>query len=132
MCHLGATMVWCKEPIRLHTCPPTTTLLRAYVAERGVHPSGTQIPTPGREVVSQLPPSNPHPEESLLPPFQVALRDAQLRQLMEDFRQEAAHRELTRSHIGPPLGDWRTPASGMDADLEDEEVNLLGEGMGTQ
>ena len=35
---LGAAMVWHDEHIRLCTHPPTTTLLRAYVAERGMHP----------------------------------------------------------------------------------------------
>ena len=61
-CLLGVAMVWHHEPIRLHTCPPTNTHLRAYVAERGVCPSGTQTPTSGREVVFQSPPSNPQPE----------------------------------------------------------------------
>ena len=60
------------------------------------------------------------------------LGDAQLRQLMEDLWQEAAQRELTTSPIGPPSSHWRTPASGMDADLEAEEVTLQGEGMRIQ
>ena len=31
---LGVAMAWCKEPIRLHTSPPTNTNLRSYVAVR--------------------------------------------------------------------------------------------------
>ena len=134
-CLLGAAMAWHSEPIRLHTHPPTTSHLRVYVAERNACPYSTQTPTPGREVVSQLPPSNPHLKERPPPPFQMALRDpgdAQLRQLMEDLWQEAAHRELTMFPIGPTLGHWKAPASGVDANLEDEEVTLWGEGMGTQ
>ena len=126
-CLLGVATVWHDEPIRLCINPATTTHLRAYVAERGAYPSCTQIPTPGREVVLHSPPSNPHPEERPFPPFHMALRDprdAQLRQLMKDLWQEAAHRELTAYHTGPPFGHWRTPASGVDTDLEDEEVAL--------
>ena len=78
------------EPIRLCTHPPTKTHLTDYVAVRGRYPSSTpQTPTPGREVVSQSPPSKSHPEESLLPQFQMTLGDlgdAQLRQLMEGLR----------------------------------------------
>ena len=51
---------------------------------------------------------------------------------MEDIWQEAAQRDLTASPIGQPLGHWRAPAGGMDANLEDEEVIIQGEGMGTQ
>ena len=52
---LGTAIMWCNEPIRLCTHPPTTTNLRAYVTERGICPSGTQSLTPGREMVSQSP-----------------------------------------------------------------------------
>ena len=99
----------------------------------GIYPSGTQTPIPGRDVVSWLSPSNPHPEERPLPPFQMALRDlgdAQLRQLMEDLQQKAGHRELIASLIGPPLDCWRTPASDVDANLEDEEGTFPGGGDG--
>ena len=54
------------------------------------------------------------------------LGDVQLRQLMEDLQKEAAQRELTASPIGPPIGCWRAPAGGVDADLEDKEVTLQG------
>ena len=102
MCLLGATTVWHNEPIRLHTHPPTNSHLRAYVAARGACPSGTQTLTSGREVVSLSPPSDPDPEERPPSPFQMALRDlrdAQLRQLMEDLWQEVAQRDLTTSPI---------------------------------
>ena len=130
---LGVATAWHVEPIRLCTHPPTNTHITAYVAERGAHHSSAQILIPGREVGSWLPPSGPHPEGRPPIPFQMTLRDfgdAQLRPLMEDLWQDAAHRELTASPIGPPLGHWRTPASGMDANLEDEEVTL--QRMGTQ
>ena len=124
---LGVAMAWHDEPIRLHIHPPTNTHLRDYVAVRGRHPSGTQTPTPGREVVSQSPPSNPHPQKRPLPQFCMALRDlgvAQIRQLMEDLQQEAAHRELTASPIDPPLGHWRPPAGGINTNVDNEEVTL--------
>ena len=54
-CLLGAATAWHDEPIRLCTHCPTTTHLRAYVAERGACLSDTQTPAPGREVVSWLP-----------------------------------------------------------------------------
>ena len=89
MVHL-VTMVtaWHDEPIKLHTCPPTTTHLRAYVIGMGACPSGTQTLTPGRDEVSQLSPSDPHPEGRAPHQFHMDLEDlgdAQLRQLMEDL-----------------------------------------------
>ena len=54
-CPLAAAIVWHDEPLRLCTCPPTTTHFIAYVAERGTCPSSAQTLTPGRKVVYQLP-----------------------------------------------------------------------------
>ena len=89
---------------------------------KGQHPSSAQAPGPGREVVSQSPPTDPHLKG-------VPTWDAQLRQLMEDLQQEAAQRELTTSPIGPPLGCWRASVEG-DTDLEDGDVTLQEDGMG--
>ena len=129
---LGAATVWHDKPIRLHTHHPTTTHLRVYVAERGAHHSSAQTPTQGREVVPSCPLVIPNLRRGphLLSRWPLGTWDSQLRQLMEDLWQEAAHRELTTSPIGPPLGCWRTPASGRDTNLKDEEVTLQGGGDG--
>ena len=52
-CHQGNGR--CDEPIKLHTHPPSTAHLRAYVARRNTHPSSTQSPQPqkGRRFPSQ-------------------------------------------------------------------------------
>ena len=42
---------WHEEPIKLHTSPPSTAHLRAYIAGRNGQLSGTQSPTPDREEV---------------------------------------------------------------------------------
>ena len=43
MAHLVTkAMAWHDEPIKLHTHPPSTTHIRAYVAGRNACPSGTQ------------------------------------------------------------------------------------------
>ena len=69
MCLLSAAMVWYDEPIKLCTHSPTNTHLRAFVAERGAHPTSAQTLTPGREGVSQSPPCDAHPEERPLSSF---------------------------------------------------------------
>ena len=56
---------WHEESIRLHTSPPITTHLRAYIAMADGQPSGTQSLTPDREEVPQSPPSNPTQMEGL-------------------------------------------------------------------
>ena len=54
MAHLVTkAMAWCDAPFKLHTHPPSTTHLRAYVAGRNAHPSGIQSLMPeGKEVPS--------------------------------------------------------------------------------
>ena len=54
------------------------------------------------------------------------LKDAQLRQLMEDLNQEVAHRELNVPPRGSPMGLWRTLAGDRDSNVDDEEVTFLG------
>ena len=92
-CKVIKATVLCKEPIRLHTSSPSTAHLRAYIAVRDKQLSGTQSPTPDREI-PQPSSSNPYLEGRTLCQFHMDLGDAQLRQLMEDLCQEVAHREL--------------------------------------
>ena len=93
-CRVTKAMAWHKEPIRLHTSPPSTTHLRAYIAGRDGWPSGTQYLTPDKEEFPQSPPSNPHLDGRAQHQFHMDLGDAQLKQLMEDLQCEVAHREL--------------------------------------
>ena len=46
--------------------------------------------------------------------------------------QDAARRERTAPPVGSPFGWWQVPTKGVDTDLEDGEVTLQGEGIGTQ
>ena len=49
MAHLVTTAIataWHNVPIKLHTQPTTATHIRAYVARRSAHPTGTQSTTP--------------------------------------------------------------------------------------
>ena len=73
---------------------------------------------------SQSSPSNPHLDGRTTYQFYIDLgdlRDAQLRQLMEDLCQEVVHRELNvPPRISPP-SCWRTPAGDRDPDVDDEE-----------
>ena len=62
VCLVTKATAWHDESIKLHTCPPSTTHLRAYAAGRNAHPSGTQSLTPEGEKVSQSPLSDPHPD----------------------------------------------------------------------
>ena len=83
-----------KEPIRLHTSPPSTAHLRAYIAGRDGQLLGAQSLTPDREEITQSPPSNPHPDGTAPCQFHMDLGDlgdAQLRQLMEDLWQKVAN-----------------------------------------
>ena len=113
----------CKEPIRLHTSPPTGHV-RAYTAVRDGEPSGAQSPTPDREEVPQPSASNPHPDGRTPHQFQMDLGDlgdAQLRQLTEDLHQEVA--------LAPPRTHcWatgQTPAGHGDPNMDDQEVTFL-------
>ena len=58
-------MVWHHEPIEIHVCPPRGTQVREYMASRGRHPSGTQVPIMSGEVVPQF--SSIEPKESQPP-----------------------------------------------------------------
>ena len=48
-------MAWHEEPIKLHTSPPFTAHLRAYIAGKNAWPLGTESPTPEGEEVPQSP-----------------------------------------------------------------------------
>ena len=52
-------MALCEKPIWLHTSPPSTTHVRAYVVVREGEPSGALSLTPDREEVPQPSHSNP-------------------------------------------------------------------------
>ena len=52
----------CKEPMRLHMTPPSTTHVRACIVVRDGEPSGAQPPAPDREEEPQPSPSNPTQE----------------------------------------------------------------------
>ena len=89
VCRVTKAMAWHEEPIRLHSSPPSTTHLWAYIAGRDGCPSSTQSSTPYREEVPQSPPSNPHLDGRAPHQYHMdlwALEDAQLRQLMEDLQ----------------------------------------------
>ena len=105
---MESSKLWLYEPIRLHTTPPCTTHVRAYIVVRDGEPSGTQPPTPNREEVPQPSPSDPHPEGRTHCQFQIDLGnlgDAQLRHLMEDLCQEVALGEL---NVPPGTHWWAT------------------------
>ena len=109
MCLLGVDMAWHDKPIKLHVCSPASIQAREYEAARGQHPSGTQAPGPGRDVVSWSSTSDSHLEREPPPPFHMAprnLNEAQLRQVMENIQQEAARREDTAPHRGSPIWQW--------------------------
>ena len=85
-----------EETIWLHMSLPLTTHVRAYVAVRDGHPSGTHSLTPDREEVPQQSSSNPQPDGRTSCQYQMDLRDlgdAQLSQLIGDLHQEVALRE---------------------------------------
>ena len=54
------------------------------------------------------------------------VRDAQLRQLMQDLQQEVAHRELNAPSRGQTAGCWRIPAGDGYPNVNDEEVTFFG------
>ena len=54
-------IAWHETPIKLHTSPPSTTHLRAYIVGRNTCPSGAQSPTPEGEEVPWSLPSSPPP-----------------------------------------------------------------------
>ena len=74
---VSKAMAWHDEPFKLHTCPPSTTHLWAYIDGRNTCSSGTQSPTPEGEEVSWSPPSDPHPDGRALCQFHMDLGDAQ-------------------------------------------------------
>ena len=79
---------WHEEPLKLCTSPPSTTHLRAYIAGRNVHHSGTQPPTQEGEGVPKSHPSSPHSVGRAPHQFHMNLQDlgdALLGQLMEDL-----------------------------------------------
>ena len=55
VCRVTKAMAWCKEPITLHTSPPSTAHLGAFIARRNGQPLGTQYPTPDGEEFPQSP-----------------------------------------------------------------------------
>ena len=113
-CGVTKAMVLYKEPISLHTSPPSTAQMRAYIAVRDGWPLGIQSPTPDREEIPQPSPSNPQPDGRTLCQFQMDLGDSQLRQLMEDLCQEVALRELNVPPRYPSSGHYGTPAGDGD------------------
>ena len=50
-CMVSKAMAWHEEPSKLHISPPSTAHLRAYIAGRNTHPSGTQSLIPEGEEV---------------------------------------------------------------------------------
>ena len=58
-CMVTKATAWQEEPIDLHTSPPSTTNLRAYIAGRNACPLGTQSLTPEGEEVPRSPLETP-------------------------------------------------------------------------
>ena len=54
------------------------------------------------------------------------LDDAQLWEVLDEIKLETARREGMAAPLMSPLGQWHGPAGGVDANLDDGEVNLQG------
>ena len=123
---LCVATAWSNTPMRLHVHLPTNTHIWDYVAAEARCPSGTPAQNPGRVLL--LVASILKGPLSLIPhcpqgPGWCPLQEVDGRPLAGGSTQR-----IDCIPLGPPVGHWRAPAGGVDANLKDEEVTLQGEG----
>ena len=75
VCMVTKAMAWQEEPVELHTFPPPTVHLRAYIAGRNACPLGTQSLTSEGEKVHMSPPRKPKPDWRAPGQFHITPRD---------------------------------------------------------